>query len=102
MGGGIFKSKPTPAISDTEFGSGSADAKRILAEMKVLEKNIETWSKKIYEVQDDKLEDKFRAERAEFVRRLGVLRHRPRPWSIRHAQQFVRLQVELRVALSRA
>jgi len=76
MGGGIFKSKPPPAIPGSEFGSESA--KRILAEMKVLSANIETWSKKIYEVEDEILEDKFRAERAEFVRRLGVLRHQPR------------------------
>lgn len=76
MGGAIFKSKPPPAIPGSEFGSESA--KRILAEMKVLSANIETWSKKIYEVDDEILEDKFRAERAEFVRRLGVLRHQPR------------------------
>ena len=31
-----------------------------------------------------------------------VLRHRSRLWSIRHAQRFVRFQVELRVALRRA
>ena len=80
MGSGLFKAA-SPTLLD---GEGSDDAKRIIHEIQALETNIKTWSKKIYDVQQqqdeesEKLQDKFRAERAEFVRRLGVLRHRPR------------------------
>jgi hypothetical protein len=82
MGSVIFKSTPAAAAAPLD-GDGSKSAKRIITEMKELDKNIQIWSKKIYEVSqqdnsNDKLEDKFRAERAEMVRRLGMLRHRPR------------------------
>ena len=63
---------------DQSHEEGAESAVQIIHEIKCLEKNIDTWSKKIYDVQDDALKDKFVAERSEFVRRLGVLRHRPR------------------------
>ncbi len=60
---------------------GSADARRILAAIRQLERDIATWSRKIDELdgeQNPKLELRFRHERTEMVRRLGLLRHRPR------------------------
>lgn len=77
MGAGLLKLRSKKGGS-LQSENGSESALEIIAEIKRLEKNIELWSKKIHDVQDDKLKDKFKAERAEFVRRLGVLRHRPK------------------------
>jgi len=63
---------------DPSSDGGSQTALQIIAEIKRLEANIQTWSKKIYDVQDQQLQDKYTAERAEMVRRLGILRHRPK------------------------
>ena len=63
---------------DPSSADGSQTALQIIAEIKRLEANIQTWSKKIYDVQDQQLKDKYTAERAEMVRRLGILRHRPK------------------------
>ena len=79
MGSGIFtKAKPEP----NDDSEGSADAKRILALITALEQDVVTWNRKIAEAVEKntspQLELRFRHERAEMVRRLGLLRRRPK------------------------
>jgi hypothetical protein len=80
MGGAIFK-KAALAEPDDD-GEGSADAKRIIQLIEGLEKDIATWNAKIADaVEKDtapQIELRFRHERAEMIRRLGLLRRRPK------------------------
>ena len=83
MGGGLSllrkRGKKTPIDDD---GEGSDDAKKIIALIKELEENIKIWTQKLEDIVEKdnapKLELRFRQERAEMIRRLALLRHRPR------------------------
>ena len=59
-----------------------ARCKRIIAMIKRLEEDVEAWTRKITDVVEKdnapQLEKRLRHERAELVRRLGLLRRRPK------------------------
>ena len=82
MGGGLSLLLKRKKSEDEDEGEGSDDAKRIIALIKELEENIKVWTKKIEDIVEKdnapKLELRFRQERAEMIRRLALLRHRPR------------------------